>query len=249
LRLLGRWSGIVTWWKELEIAGRQITASCKAARKQKSIDGTIGIAVWNRQCSLIYITLADPGQLYKWLGTPAALNTFLRSFRSIEWMQTVKQSHVSKYACTNKRNYKVKLTIMVHFHIHPLLAWRRRMWIEKISRSNVEHVVRFENVGTMMISEKLYSRGNLQRIKFGERLLELAPEATGYPVSWLKSKLNMWSCKFSGCFLNLRNLVSLVNPLALELDIYSWAHNLCKMWIFYEPRRVTLGNTRHFVEE
>jgi len=39
------------------------------------------------------------------------------------------------------------------------------------------------------------------------------------------------------------------NPLALELDIYSLAHHLCKMWIFYEPRRVTLGNTRHFVEE
>ena len=40
-----------------------------------------------------------------------------------------------------------------------------------------------------------------------------------------------------------------VNPLALELDIYSLAHHLCKMWIFYEPRRITLGNTRHFVEE
>ena len=40
-----------------------------------------------------------------------------------------------------------------------------------------------------------------------------------------------------------------LNPLALELDIYSLAHHLCKMWIFYEPRRVTLGNTRHFVEE
>jgi len=39
------------------------------------------------------------------------------------------------------------------------------------------------------------------------------------------------------------------NPLALELDIYSLARHLCKMWIFYEPRRVTLGNTRHFVEE
>ena len=39
------------------------------------------------------------------------------------------------------------------------------------------------------------------------------------------------------------------NPLALELDIYSLAHLLCKMWIFYEPRRITLGNTRHFVEE
>ena len=40
-----------------------------------------------------------------------------------------------------------------------------------------------------------------------------------------------------------------INSLALELDIYSSAHYLCKMWIFYEPRRVTLGNTRHFVEE
>jgi hypothetical protein len=39
-----------------------------------------------------------------------------------------------------------------------------------------------------------------------------------------------------------------INPLALELDIYSLAHHLCKMWIFYEPRRVTLGNTRHFAE-
>jgi len=39
------------------------------------------------------------------------------------------------------------------------------------------------------------------------------------------------------------------NPLALKLNIYSLAHHLCKMWIFYEPRSVTLGNTRHFVEE
>ena len=34
-----------------------------------------------------------------------------------------------------------------------------------------------------------------------------------------------------------------VKPLALELDIYSLAHNLCKLSISYEPRRVTLGNT------
>jgi hypothetical protein len=39
------------------------------------------------------------------------------------------------------------------------------------------------------------------------------------------------------------------NPLALALDIYSLAHHLCKTWKFYEPRRVTVGNTRHFVEE
>ena len=42
---------------------------------------------------------------------------------------------------------------------------------------------------------------------------------------------------------------TLLNPLALELDIYSLAHHLCKLPIFYEPRRVTLGNTQHFVEE
>ena len=40
-----------------------------------------------------------------------------------------------------------------------------------------------------------------------------------------------------------------INPLALELDICSLAHHLCKMLIFYEPRREALGNTRHFVEK
>jgi len=45
------------------------------------------------------------------------------------------------------------------------------------------------------------------------------------------------------------HLFKRLNPLALELDIHSLAHHLCKVWIFYEPRRVTLGNTRHFVEE
>ena len=44
-------------------------------------------------------------------------------------------------------------------------------------------------------------------------------------------------------------LLEAINPLALELDIYSLAHHLCKMWIFYVPRKVTLGNTRHFLEE
>jgi len=46
-----------------------------------------------------------------------------------------------------------------------------------------------------------------------------------------------------------RDRIFFFNPLALELDICSLAHHLCNMWIFYEPRRVTLGNTRHFVEE
>ena len=40
-----------------------------------------------------------------------------------------------------------------------------------------------------------------------------------------------------------------LNPLVLDLDIYSLSFHLCKMWIFYEPRSVTLGNTRHFVGE
>jgi len=29
-----------------------------------------------------------------------------------------------------------------------------------------------------------------------------------------------------------------LNPLVLELDTYSLAHHLCKMWIFCEPRRL-----------
>jgi hypothetical protein len=61
-----------------------------------------------------------------------------------------------------------------------------------------------------MIKEKLYSRRNLQQITLGERLLELASEATGYPMSWLNSKLNMCCCNFAGRFFNLRNLVSRV---------------------------------------
>ena len=40
-----------------------------------------------------------------------------------------------------------------------------------------------------------------------------------------------------------------INPLALELDVYSLSHHLCKLWIFYEPSSLTIGNTRHFVEE
>jgi len=38
-----------------------------------------------------------------------------------------------------------------------------------------------------------------------------------------------------------RKNVAEINPLALELDIYSLAHQLCKMWIFYELSSVKLG--------
>ena len=48
--------------------------------------------------------------------------------------------------------------------------------------------------------------------------------------------------------LNTR-IICFFNPLDLELDIYSLVHHLCKMWMLYEPRRVALGNTRHFMEE
>jgi hypothetical protein len=33
--------------------------------------------------------------------------------------------------------------------------------------------------------------------------------------------------------------VATINPLAVELDIYSLAHHLCKMLIFYERRKAT----------
>jgi len=41
----------------------------------------------------------------------------------------------------------------------------------------------------------------------------------------------------------LKNISVNTNPLALELDIYSLAHHLCKMWIFHEPR---MGNIRKY---
>ena len=80
------------------------------------------------------------------------------------------------------------------------------------------------------------------------------PTASGMPCQGEDSK---YMAHGSGSSRNLRQKSSLLldkwgacfNPLALELDIYSLAHHLCKMCIFYEPRSVTLGNTRHFVEE
>jgi hypothetical protein len=57
----------------------------------------------------------------------------------------------------------------------------------------------------------------------------------------------IWDCAAS--LKEYNEIYLLINPLALELDIYSLAHHLCKISIFYEPRSVTLGNTRHFVEE
>jgi len=74
-----------------------------------------------------------------------------------------------------------------------------------------------------------------------------------------KNRQPFFGAKFEPMFSRIRNADNLLsftaaftmlfNPLALELDIYSLAHHLRKMLIFYEPRRVTLGNTRHFVEE
>ena len=55
-----------------------------------------------------------------------------------------------------------------------------------------------------------------------------------FPICVFHLALWIWQC---------------INPLALELNIYSLAHHLCTVWIFYEPRNVALGNTRHFVEE
>ena len=41
----------------------------------------------------------------------------------------------------------------------------------------------------------------------------------------------------------LSNSLTTLTHLPPKLDIYSLAHHLCKMLVFYEPRRVTLGNT------
>ena len=64
-----------------------------------------------------------------------------------------------------------------------------------------------------------------------------------------KKQVRSISCCDTFKLIIMRTRAFHINPLALELDIYSLAHLLCKMWIFYEPRRITSGNTRHFVDE
>ena len=68
------------------------------------------------------------------------------------------------------------------------------------------------------------------------------------PILWIHQRGWMLCLKVSASVSGYA-VVQLFNPLAPELDIYSLAHHLCKIWIFYELRRVTLGNTRHIVEE
>ena len=83
---------------------------------------------------------------------------------------------------------------------------------------------------------------SLRRLSYSASLLLPSSRST---QSSLPGVLNPWK-------LNQEKLPETpisINPLALELDIYSLAQHLCTMWIFYEPRRVTLGDTWHFVEE
>ena len=106
-------------------------------------------------------------------------------------MQTVKQSHVSKYASTYERNDGVKLTIVVQFISICWLPDDVACELKNISRNNAEHViVRFEYFGTTMINEKPYSRKNLQHLNSGNACWNSPPKLLGYPVPWLKSKLN-----------------------------------------------------------
>jgi len=56
-------------------------------------------------------------------------------------------------------------------------------------------------------------------------------------ISWLWEIAVSWTIVF----------VHSINPLALELDFYSLAHHLCKMWIFYEPRRVIFFHCSFFI--
>jgi len=51
------------------------------------------------------------------------------------------------------------------------------------------------------------------------------------------------------CETNLIQKLLFINPLALELDIYILEHHVGKMWIFYEPKKVTWSNTWHFQDE
>ena len=40
-----------------------------------------------------------------------------------------------------------------------------------------------------------------------------------------------------------------INPLASHLDDDILPHNLHNIWVFYEPQKITLWNTEHFVKK
>ena len=67
----------------------------------------------------------------------------------------------------------------------------------------------------------------------------------------LRSFVDRQSLKFGRMDFSFSHVkeVYTINPLALELDISIVAHHLCKMWVLYDPKKVTLWNTRHSVEE
>ena len=80
-------------------------------------------------------------------------------------------------------------------------------------------------------------------------------------LTWMENRSKpfkrqyVWSTVRNSAYLHtqiLSNVPSAIWWLTLwpwSWTFYSLAHHFCKMWIFYEPRRVTVGNTRHFVEE
>ena len=86
------------------------------------------------------------------------------------------------------------------------------------------------------------------RFNIAARLSKYSRETQGSNLSRI-TIYSQWSLAKLCLVSEREGTLRTFNPLALELDIYSLAHHLCKMWIFYERKRVTLGNTRHFVEE
>ena len=57
-------------------------------------------------------------------------------------------------------------------------------------------------------------------------------------LMWLVIIIIIFIITGPNCGCRLRRVSQiLVNALALELNIYSLAHHLCKMWIFYDPRK------------
>jgi len=100
----------------------------------------------------------------------------------------------------------------------------------------------WKTVSLMLVNGKVHCHDKEHTCK----AKALLPQHTfSVKCSWM----SMWDYWLAICSTGRCMVHNTFNPLALELDIYSLAHHLCKMWIFYEPRRVTLGNTWHFVEE
>jgi len=135
----------------------------------------------------------------------------------------------------------------------PVFPFLSSTWSHQIPSRHCKRPARFCGIATHSALSKSYGRGTQWRswltyCATSRKFAGSIPEGVIGTCHWRspsgRTTVMGWTQSLTVMLYMLG-----VNPLALELDIFSLAHHLWTMWIFYEPRRITLGDTWLFVEE